>query len=456
MNKAFLDYYRCPEMYGEFCLQGTTSSPAGYFRFGSGAICYGQLSSGSCAALVSSHLYDGMQGAEISNSTPSLPFDPTSIIDNLRFERYVNGNVSGRWSGHLKALSKEAYYAIRPILPVFVRKFIQKISLNGWNRKAFPKWPVDSSVEQFFRSLLALSMRAKGIDRLPFIWFWPEGHYGCVLMTHDVETSSGLNFVTSMMDIEDSHDVRSSFQIVPEKRYQAPQNLLKQIRARGCEINVHDLNHDGHLYRDRDEFVRRVKKINHYGREFGALGFRSGVLYRNLDWYDELEFDYDMSVPNVGHLDPQPGGCCTVMPYFIGKILELPLTTIQDYSLFHILGDYSIELWKKQIALILEENGLLSFNVHPDYVVPPRARRVYVELLEYLSDLCTTKNVWMALPREVDRWWRQRTEMKLVTRDNTWVIEGPGKERARIAYAVLEGNEVRYSFQEKTADVLAV
>jgi len=38
----------------------------------------------------------------------------------------------------------------------------------------------------------------------------------------------------------------------------------------------------------------------------------------------------------------------------------------------------------------------------------------------------------------------------------TWVIEGPGKERARIGYAVLKGDEVRYSFPEKTAEVPAV
>lgn len=296
-------------------------------------------------------------------------------------------------------------------------------------------------------------MQAKGVDRIPFIWFWPEGYSGCAIMTHDVETSSGLNFIASMMDIEDLYDVKSSFQIIPEKRYQASQNLLNQIRTRGCEVNVHDLNHDGYLFRERSEFVRRVKTINNYGREFGALGFRSGVLYRNLDWYDDLEFAYDMSVPNVAHLDPQPGGCCTVMPYFIGKILELPLTTIQDYSLFHILGDYSIELWRKQITLILEENGLLSFNIHPDYVIPPRARRVYVKLLEHLSELRSKRSLWMALPREVDRWWRERTEMKLVTQGNTWVIEGPGKARARIAYAVLAGDEVHYSFREKTPEV---
>ncbi|HVB59215.1 MAG TPA: hypothetical protein VNE63_22650, partial [Candidatus Acidoferrales bacterium] len=91
------------------------------------------------------------------------------------------------------------------------------------------------------------------------------------------------------------------------------------------------------------------------------------------DWYDAFEFSYDMSVPNVAHLEPQRGGCCTVMPYFVGKILELPLTTIQDYSLFHILGDYSIDLWKQQIDLIMQRNGPVSFITHPDYLREKRA-----------------------------------------------------------------------------------
>ena len=67
-------------------------------------------------------------------------------------------------------------------------------------------------------------------------------------------------------------------------------------------------------------------------------------MYREQEWFDAFEFSYDMSVPNAAHLEPQRGGCCTVMPYFVGDLLELPLTTTQDYSLFHILGDYSISL----------------------------------------------------------------------------------------------------------------
>ena len=74
------------------------------------------------------------------------------------------------------------------------------------------------------------------------------------------------------------------------------------------------------------------------------------MLYRKQSWFDALDFAYDMSVPNVAHLDPQRGGCCTVMPYFIGDMLELPVTMTQDYMMFHILKDYSIGLWKQQIS----------------------------------------------------------------------------------------------------------
>ena len=71
-------------------------------------------------------------------------------------------------------------------------------------------------------------------------------------------------------------------------------------------------------------------------------------MYREQQWFDAFDFSYDMSVPNVAHLEPQRGGCCTVMPYFVGDLLELPLTTVQDYSLFHILNDYSTACGKSR------------------------------------------------------------------------------------------------------------
>jgi hypothetical protein len=207
---------------------------------------------------------------------------------------------------------------------------------------------------------------------------------------------------------------------------------------------VHDLNHDGRLFVNEAEFFDRARRINQYGRAFRAHGFRSGALYRNLAWYGALEFSYDMSVPNAAHLDPQRGGCCTVMPYFIGNVLELPVTTTQDYSLFYILNQYSIDLWKRQITQITEKHGMASFIIHPDYVVEPRTQNTYKSLLAYLADLRSKGKTWIALPREVNQWWRARSQMKLVRKGNNWVIEGPGKDKARVAYAALEGRRLVY------------
>jgi hypothetical protein len=285
---------------------------------------------------------------------------------------------------------------------------------------------------------------------MPFIWFWPDGFSSCAIMTHDVETAVGRDFCSSLMDLNDSYGIKSSFQIVPEERYEVPAEFLQHIRERGFEVNVHDLNHDGNLFRDRDEFNRRVKRINEYGRKFGAAGYRSGVLYRNLDWYDAFDFSYDMSVPNVGHLDPQPGGCCTTKPYFVGKILEIPVTATQDYTLFHILQQYSPDLWKQQIQLIFKQHGMASFIVHPDYVIEKRARETYTALLAHLADLRNTSNIWIPLPRDVDSWWRMRSKMRLVEENGQWRIEGPGKERARIAFARTEGDEITYHLESGT------
>jgi len=266
-------------------------------------------------------------------------------------------------------------------------------------------------------------------------------------MTHDVESTLGQGFCAKLMDIDDAFGIKASFQVVPEERYVVTADFLDSIRRRGFEVAVHDLNHDGHLYRNRDQFLERAAKINAYGQKYEANGFRAGVLYRKQVWYDALKFAYDMSVPNVARLDPQRGGCCTVMPYFLGEILELPVTTVQDYTLFYILNDYSIDLWKQQTETIMQKHGLLSFIVHPDYIVQPREQSIYKELLAFLVYLKQEKCVWTTTPSELNRWWRQRAEMKLVQTNGHWQIEGSGKERARVAFASEEKGQLVFRVQ---------
>jgi hypothetical protein len=429
MNKCLTEYYRCSEQYVRLALKERLPGERGYFRFG-GCTYFGNHHGRKPAQSAAEALDDGRNDAVIEQDQVFLSFDPDEVTDNLRREEY-----EGDWSQHPSSVVSKLYYFVRPLLPVFVRSKLQKFHLRGWNEQAFPHWPVDCSVDLLHERLLLLSLQASKAERIPFIWFWPEGKSSCAIMTHDVEAKAGRDFCSTLMDIDDSFGIKSSFQVIPEERYAVSDDFLNSIRERGFEVVVHDLNHDGRLYKDHEQFLARVAKINSYGREYGAAGFRAGVLYRNQQWFGAFQFSYDMSVPNVAHLDPQHGGCCTVMPYFVGDILEIPVTTIQDYTLFNILHDYSINIWEQQTDLIMARHGLMSFIVHPDYILGKPEREIYQSLLKHLAMLRDQQSVWITTPGEVDRWWRQRAEMRVVEKQTGWCIEGNGSERARIAWA---------------------
>ena len=441
------DFYRCPQLAAEFTLAADLRPIAGYFRIKDGPICYGRLSEVQPAATANGTLPEACPQVREEGKTVFLPFDPAEVVANLRLEKYkADGENSRRNDG---SLARQLYYLLRPMMPVAVRKHMQRLYLRGWNRIPFPHWPVDRSVDRLHEWLLALAVQAEGTNEVPFVWFWPEGYSSCASITHDVETSAGRDFCAQLMDLNDSYGIKTSFQVVPEERYEVRPAFLDSIRKRGFEVNVHDLNHDGNLFFcTREEFLERVSKINRYGKEFEARGFRSAVLYRRLESMNELDFAYDMSVPNVAHLDPQRGGCCTVMPYFIGDLVEIPVTATQDYSLFHILSDYSMRLWEEQVTTITQAHGLASFIIHPDYVIEERARQTYGQLLRYLADLRANHNLWIARPGEISDWWRARAQMKLVQDGETWRVEGKGSERARVAYARSDGDGIVYRIDE--------
>jgi hypothetical protein len=438
------EYYRCPEsLLVPLVAAGPLAEGSGYFRLGSETICYGRLSGGNTARYPVGNLEDALKHVKLGGQGIQLPFDAGEVVENLRHERYT---AHFRQEGQvLNELLRKAYYLVRPLLGVPVRRHLQKMHLRGWDSISFPNWPVDATVERIHQKLLSLSLEARGVETIPFIWFWPKGFSSCAIMTHDVEDLPGRDFCSALMDLDESAGFRSSFQLVPESRYSVSPHFLDSIRSRGFEVNIHDLKHDGRLYADHAEFLRRAKRINNYAREYGAEGFRSGILYRNADWYDAFDFSYDMSIPNVAHLDPQRGGACTTMPYFIGDIVELPLTCTQDYTLFQILDDYSIDLWKEQVASVRKHHGLISFIVHPDYIMEQRAQDAYKALLSHLGELLAEGNIWTALPRDVANWWRERSQMNLVYEEDQWCVKGPGKERARVAYATLAGDQVTYS-----------
>ena len=81
-------------------------------------------------------------------------------MENLRRERYVGhtGAKQGRIVDH--SLVRKAYYAVRDLLPVSIRKHLQKVYLGGWRKLRFPNWPVDFTVDTIHEEVLRLAMKA--------------------------------------------------------------------------------------------------------------------------------------------------------------------------------------------------------------------------------------------------------------------------------------------------------
>jgi hypothetical protein len=421
-GRAVQDFYRCPDEFVSFSVKDTCREVA------------------DSKALLGAARSD-FSAAVLEHGRAELPFDPSYLIENLRTERYAEAEAF--WAG-ANAFARRLYYFLRPIMGASVRALIQGFRIRDWEKLSFPQWPVDTTVENLCEKLLLLAMKANGVERVPFVWFWPAGARACVIVTHDVETQAGVEACHQLMNVDDEFGLKACFNIVPRGRYAIPDGFIEEIRGRGFEVGVQDYNHDGRLYDDRRKFLRRVAVINRFGKDHEISGFRAAVLYRRTEWYRDLDFAFDMSIPNVAHLDPQRGGCCTVMPYFIGNLVELPVTTTQDYTLFRLLKQHSIDLWETQIKTIMEKNGLVSFIVHPDYLVNSEDKLVYRELLNLLKTIREQGQTWIALPTQVNAWWRARNKMSIERVADSYRIVGEGAEQAVLAFAVEREGKLTY------------
>jgi peptidoglycan/xylan/chitin deacetylase (PgdA/CDA1 family) len=286
-------------------------------------------------------------------------------------------------------------------------------------------------------------------DRIPFIWFWPHGKNFAFVITHDVETQKGLRNIERICEIERRYGFRSSWNFVPE-RYSVDRRLLERLVNDGFEIGIHGLKHDGKLFNSRKIFDERMRKIKKYATKWGTVGFRSPATHRNPDWMMNIPFEYDSSFPDTDPYEPQSGGCLSVFPFFIGHLVELPITLAQDHTLFDILEYKDISIWKQKIDWIEKMNGMANVIVHPDYIRPRKSRgrdkevrypiRYYEELLRYVK---SKGNYWHASPRDVARWWRRRDSSEIrLDKNGEPYIKGPAAKEGVITWIKMVNDEV--------------
>ena len=302
--------------------------------------------------------------------------------------------------------SKRLYYQLKPLLPRTLIDLLKKVNAHNC-RAEFPlRWPVEDRYVRFQWEIIRQLLNLTGEKQLLFRHFWPNDKRFALVLTHDVETAEGLANVRRVADQEIELGFRSSFNFVAE-RYPLDYQLMDELREQGFEIGVHSLKHDGNLFSSQSKFMKRVERINDYLAEFNAVGFRSPLTHRHPGWMQALDVEYDLSFFDTDPYEPIPGGSMSIWPYWIGHFIELPYTLAQDCTLAIVLGEETPRLWLEKLDFIDRYYGMALVTTHPDYLKDRKLRRIYSDFLRAVKG---KGGYWHALPRDVARWWRKRSE----------------------------------------------
>ena len=162
----------------------------------------------------------------------------------------------------------------------------------------------------------------------------------------------------------------------------------------------------------------------------GSARFPGPSTLRNPLLIQQLGLDYDSSWSDVARYEPQPGGCCSWLPFFIGgELLELPITLVQDYTLFELLREPSEEPWIAKATFLRKHGGMALLLTHPDYLNSPARLAAYER---FLAAQAADASAWHALPVEVASWWRRRAASHIEREGSSWRVVGDAADDAAI------------------------
>jgi peptidoglycan/xylan/chitin deacetylase (PgdA/CDA1 family) len=359
-----------------------------------------------------------------------LPFDPSEVIHNFWSEGY-HGMSEPSLAQRVLRVGKQPYYRLRPLLPRRLQIAMRRRFARVQQRSAFPAWPAETALEDFFAFLFELA------GPVPWIAPWPDGREWAIVLTHDVETDVGYAHMEALCEIEEGAGYRSSFNLVPG-RYRVDDADVEALKARGFEVGGHSMRHDGLEFSSREALDTWLPEMRVHAERWDAVGFRSPSTNRVWELMPLTGFDYDSSYPDSDPFEPTPGGCCSWLPFFNEAQVELPVTLPQDHLVFVILERGDEALWVEKASFLRERGGMALMIVHPDYMLQQERLDAY---RRYLERFATDDTVWRALPREASAWWRRRAASRLELANGAWQVAGPAAGEARIRYGMDPGEE---------------
>ena len=329
-----------------------------------------------------------------------------------------------------RAALVRGYYLMRPLLPRPVQLSLRRSFTRVQARQHLSRLAGRGQPARPVRWLFATIAEAGG-GPVPFLDLWPDGRSWALVLTHDVETDVGYRRDGPAARPERELRLPVVMEFRPRERYRVDgRDVVRKLQERAARRRARP-RHDG---RDLGSSAAAGKAAARNAGGRRSAGTPSGSAprrtQRRWELMPRLGFDYDSSYSDTDPYEPQPGGCCTYLPYFNASMVELPITLPQDHTLFSILQNSTRAYWlRKASSSASSRDGARAHSPglrrDPDMAggVPGAA-----------GPVPGGRTVWHALPGG-RAWWRDRACSVIGGVHGNWRIEGPASANGRIRFA---------------------
>lgn len=263
-------------------------------------------------------------------------------------------------------------------LPGFVRNALASLLLRSVeDQTGYPVHALNPGFELF--------LAACGVPRPRY----PER----LVLTHDIDTRHGFDWVRDIARIEEEHGFRSIWNVVP-LHYPIDEACLVELIEGGHEIGLHGIWHDNsEAFLSPNALRQHLASLETFRRRFSIKGYRGPSWYRTRSMYPVLSefFDYDMSTLDNDFTCPGGnGGVGHALPFWIeDDLLEIPCTLPLEAPVFlGVNRNDLLSYWQPKIEWIHQTGGLLVVNTHPDpnYSGNPQMITLYETFLGTLRE----------------------------------------------------------------------
>jgi hypothetical protein len=297
------------------------------------------------------------------------------------------------------------FETLKPLMPLRLRMHFRRQEVLTRRKQAASSWPID---------------RHSATRRVGNAPVWPDRKRFAFILIHDVESATAEDRCLQLAHLEQQHGFVSAFNFSARKNKSALQ-LSAQLRSRGFEIGIRELPVRKSLFRSRQLFLSRAAEINQCLKKWNAVGFRCPDGHFNFNWMHQLEIEYDSSTFDNDPLENASKGMRTIFPFLVrGEkpgcgYIELPATLPQDFTLFILMKELNVEIWKKKLDWIAQNKGMALLVTHPEYMRFPNQRRrtaqypvdLYEEFLFYVKTRYEG-DYWNVIARTIAQYWRNR------------------------------------------------